>query len=222
MAIFKSRLDLIEGYDTKGTRLMNHLLLEQYKDKEVLKKYIGAFVSEMDELFLQIREVDVGRFLSIAVGTQLDIIGDILGQSRNIVVPISTDGRWFGFQNAPEVYKMASESSPLDGGMFLSGGQSGSEIKPLDDETYRRILFLRSMCSSNREFSVDFIYRSITLILGRVPKNMQLRDEGDNVVTLVLDDLYTRDTEVVLIVAMHRWFTPLGVRMDIELTPPTP
>ena len=214
MPIFKSRVDLIAGYDTKGTRIMEALLLEQYKDKENLKAFIGAFIGEMDELFLQIREVEVGRYLSIAVGAQLDIIGVILQQSRNIIVP---DRLWFGFEGADLVAGMANENDPTKGGIFMSEEQAGYVTRPLDDETYRRILFLRAMCSTNKEFSVNFAYTAVEIILGRVPKYIEIRDEGDGKVTLYLDDAYTEASEAILISTLAKWFIPTGTVMGVNI-----
>ncbi|MCK5017063.1 MAG: DUF2612 domain-containing protein, partial [Candidatus Peribacteraceae bacterium] len=117
----------------KGEQILDNLMLSQYKESPLLKQYIMAYVGEMDYLFQNIEEVYLGRLLDNAIGEQLDIIGVILGQTRNI--DISTV--YFGFQGEPVVDGFGAISDPQVGGVFKSLEQGSFTVDPLNDATYR-------------------------------------------------------------------------------------
>lgn len=71
---------------TKGTELMDAVLLDQYQNKPLLREYFLAFIEEIDLLFNSIDQVYFGRMLDEAIGVQLDAIGRIIGQGREIVI----------------------------------------------------------------------------------------------------------------------------------------
>lgn len=70
----------------KGTELMDAVLLDQYQNKPLLREYFLAFIEEIDLLFNSIDQVYFGRMLDQAIGVQLDAIGRIIDQGREIVV----------------------------------------------------------------------------------------------------------------------------------------
>ncbi|MTV59140.1 DUF2612 domain-containing protein, partial [Streptococcus pneumoniae] len=78
---------------TKGSDILDLMLLGQYQNKPILRSYFGAFFSELDLLFTEIDKVYFGRMLDHAVGVQLDIIGEIIGQNRRVAL----EEHYFGF-----------------------------------------------------------------------------------------------------------------------------
>ena len=167
---------------TKGTDIMNRMLLMQYQDKEVLKQYILAFVEEMDLLFEQIEEVYLGRFLEWAEGVQLDIIGKILDQDRTVVIV----GSFFGFNDGgsafptPGVEGFADEASPTDGGIFLDENQNNYTVVPLSDSDYRRLLMAKALLSTSQTCDINTAYRALSTLLGRTPRIMELALDAGN------------------------------------------
>lgn len=188
-------------YETKGTDLMNRMLLLQYKDSENLKKYIGAFVGEMDVLFAEVQRVTLGRYIDNAYGESLDIIGRILQQSRNVtIVEIKT---YFGFQGHIASDGFGDKYNPVDssgdpiGGKFRSEDDPVESSSPLSDATYRNILKARGYLITARGGS--------HFDLGSV------QDKG----TIGIEDLY----EVINLIVLgeHRTISNLGVQTSPEV-----
>jgi len=70
----------------KGTELMDAVLIDQYQNKPILREYFLAFIEEVDLLFNSIDQVYYGRMIDSAIGVQLDAIGRIIDQGREIVI----------------------------------------------------------------------------------------------------------------------------------------
>jgi len=202
----------------KGNQIMEGLLLSQYRDSANLKEYFMAFISEMDYLFEQIEEAYIGRFLENAIGAQLDVIGIILQQTRAVILPV----RWFGFQGAFS-HKMADKATPDDGGVFRDGNLGNSEVTPLDDAVYRRLLTVRAIVSNRDTADFDLAYYLISIVLGRVPSTLEIRDEESDVtpaipnktVNLVLSASDTTDRDLQLIFYISKYFVPTGITFTI-------
>tara|TARA_R110002012_G_scaffold186597_3_gene353313 strand:+ start:629 stop:1465 length:837 start_codon:yes stop_codon:yes gene_type:complete len=77
----------------KGTEIMDAVLLDQYQQKPILRKYFLAFVEEIDLLFNSIDQVYFGRMIDEATGVSLDAIGRIIDQGREVIIP---GGKFFG------------------------------------------------------------------------------------------------------------------------------
>jgi hypothetical protein len=58
------------------------LFLEQYAEKPRLAALLASYTQEIQELEDAIWAVRIGRFLDNAVGAQLDVIGKLVGESR--------------------------------------------------------------------------------------------------------------------------------------------
>mgnify|MGYP006168417949 CR=1 FL=1 len=71
---------------TKGTEILDRILLDQYLNKPILREYFLAFIEEIDLLFNSIDQVYFGRMLDEAIGVQLDAIGRIIVQTREIII----------------------------------------------------------------------------------------------------------------------------------------
>ena len=70
--------------------------------------------------------------LDVAIGVQLDVVGQWVGQSRNVTIPVAQP--WFAWSN------------PLRGwgaGYWKGPSILGDYISKLDDDTYRRLLYAK-------------------------------------------------------------------------------
>jgi len=134
--------------DTTGTDLMLCMLLEQYKNSELLIRYIHSFVKEIDILFCEAKKVQLGRYLDYAEGKQLDVIGEILNVERKAVIL----GDYFGFlghdqaDSFSQIDPNTGVANPSIGEEFISGTDSGVLILPLADNLYRNIIKARAFC----------------------------------------------------------------------------
>lgn len=198
----------------KGSQIMDGLMLVQYQESLILKQYLLAFVEEMDDLFCAIEDVYFGRFLENAVGAQLDIIGDILQQSRNIDLGTI----YFGFQGATGADGFGTVTDPLQGGLFKSNDLSGTTITPLDDEVYRRVLKCKGALLNSDDSSIEDIYRSVNILMGAVPDKMIITEPVNLQVQLEMDVTTLRQDQELLILYMARYFIPAGVTFTIIKT----
>lgn len=199
---------------TKGTEMMESLLLSQYKSSTNLKAYISAFTAEMDVLFEQTSKVYLGRTLEYASGHQLDVIGRILGQSRNIEL----SPFWFGFVGASGSAAMADEAVPAAGGLFLSEDDVGYTITPLADHEYVRLLRAKAMLHGIdlvEPVSRVFLYEVLVILMGFVPKTFTLTELPNRNLQLDLDDAEVPLRDKQLINYASRYFLPLGAKLTL-------
>tara|TARA_R110000850_G_scaffold69522_1_gene154338 strand:- start:379 stop:993 length:615 start_codon:yes stop_codon:yes gene_type:complete len=199
----------------KGEQILDGMLLDQYQNSPNLKEYFMAYIAEMDFLFEQIELVYVGRFLNIAIGAQLDVLGKILQQSRSVVLP----NIFFGFQGAAGVISgMADEATPNNGGVFLDENSGGYGVTPLDDTLYRRVLKVVGTVSSRDSCDINLAYYCISILLDRVPSTFSLTNPAHRQVVLELGVGEVTDLEVVLIEYMAKYFIPDGMSFTINRT----
>lgn len=195
----------------KGTKIMEGLLLSQYKNSTNFKTYLKAFTEELDLLFLNIEKVYLGRFIETAIGDQLDIIGIILQQSRAVELP----NLWFGFDGAPLAERMADEALPADGGLFFDENISGAGISPLDDETYRRVLMAKALLVNRSSADINLAYYFVATLLNKIPKTFIIEEIAHREVRLTLSQSSVTLKEVSLIYYMSKYFVPTGITFTI-------
>jgi len=196
----------------KGEQILDNLLLSQYKSSPILKQYLMAYIGEMDYLFQNIEEVYLGRMLDSAIGVQLDIIGVILNQSRNIDIQTI----YFGFQGAPAIDGFGDTADPQVGGVFKSLEQGSFTVDPLDDAVYRRVLYCKANLLNRDDISIELIYESINILFNRVPKHIVVTEPASMKVNLELLGTDTRNDELLLISYMAKYFIPAGVTFTIS------
>lgn len=200
---------------TRGTQVMEGLLLTQYQNSENLKEYYGAFFKEMDFLFEQIEEVYFGRYIEEAVGEQLDKIGRILNQSRS--VPLQEV--YFGFRDANGgiVDGFADESSPTLGGLFLSEEQDGYTVVPLDDTRYRRVLMTLGIVLNQDASHINLLYYLVSSLLGKAPAYLRIIETAPQELTLNVEATDVTPTEQgLLYYFITKYLVPTGTSILIN------
>lgn len=198
--------------NTLATSIMEEMLLSQYRNSPNLKEYLGCYMAELDELFVQMESVIDGRLLDNATGYSLDIIGRILVCSRGIEVPVG----YFGFEGADGAKKMANRATPTDGGIFLSQGKRLSTTTALSDTSYRRLLKARAYCITRESFSIDDLCTVIELIVGRtIPQTVV---ESGMALDLRIRSANLTSGERIIIRAVKDWFIPMGVSFKLTIT----
>jgi len=198
----------------KGKQIMDGLILRQYHESPRLIQYLHAYVEEMDDLFCAVEAVYFGRFLDTAVGAQLDVIGEILQQSRSV----DLGQVYFGFSGATGAQSFGSTTDPLAGGFFKSLNQGSGTITPLDDEVYRRVLKCKGSLLNSDTDSLENIYYSINILMGKVPIKMLLTEPANLQVQLEMAASTLRASDELLIYYMAQYFIPAGVTFTIIKT----
>jgi hypothetical protein len=139
---------------------------QQFIGKDIFDKYLQIMISGYDEVQAVFKDLIQQRSIDDAEGAQLDIIGEIVGQPREL---ISLDlFEYFGFEGAPESLSFGDLDDPSAGGEFYSLGTPTGGNYTLDDPTYR--LFIRSKILKNKTASTpEELITFISFIFGGVP-----------------------------------------------------
>lgn len=122
---------------------------EVLKDKDVFDRYMQLLIEEQLDLQNTFKDLLQKRSIDTATGATLDIIGEIVGQQRELISVDLFD--FFGFQGAAKAGSFGNVGSPQTGSKFYSFGDSLAGNVLLDDETYR--LFIKAKILKNRTAS---------------------------------------------------------------------
>ena len=115
----------------------------------VFDKYLQLLISgfqEAQEIFDDLMKL---RGVDTATGAQLDIIGNIVGQDRELIAADLYD--FFGMQGALNAFPMGDRNDPTVGGIFYSAGTDFGGNVQLDDDLYR--LFIKAKIYKNNTSS---------------------------------------------------------------------
>lgn len=118
---------------------------EQFRSKVVFDKYLDLLIHQQYAISQVFKDLLQKRSIDEATGAQLDIIGEIVGQPRELINADQFD--WFGFEGALKAGSFGDVDSPRIGARFwdINTAQGGNII--LDDETYR--LFIKAKIIKN-------------------------------------------------------------------------
>ncbi len=180
---------IVEQYlDTARTRVT-----EQFKDEVVFDRYLQLLLQGFQKLELIYKDLMQLRSLDTATGAQLDVIGNIVGQDRELIAADLFD--FFGMQGALNAASMGDLNLPTTGGIFYGYGTDlGGNIR-LDDDTYR--LFIRAKIYKNSTTSTpeEFI-KALSLVFD-IPK-IAIVSDGDGEVTVLFGRQLTSYERVLL------------------------
>lgn len=121
------------------SELIPTLVANQYKNSPLLIAYFQALAVEMDDLEAQALAVIQKRYFEGAEGIQLDIIGNIIGITREVVD--FTQFIYFGFD--PDPTAKTYDDGGLDlaqAGRFRSTEEAGDVTKLLSDGEFKAVL----------------------------------------------------------------------------------
>lgn len=129
-----------------------------FKDKVVFDKYLELLIDQQLQIQQVFKDLLQKRSIDTATGVNLDIIGEIVGQPREL---ISADlFTFFGFEGAIGADTFGDGVSPLTGGKFYSFGDAVGGNVLLDDEAYRLFIkakILKNTTASTPEEFISFV-----------------------------------------------------------------
>lgn len=166
---------------------------QQFVDKPVFDRYVQLITKAQIDLentfkdLLQLRDIDT------ATGAQLDIIGRIVGQDRELIAADLYD--FFGMIGALNAFPMGDTNDPTIGGIFYSYGVNLGGNVELDDETYRSFIRAKIYKNITNSTPEQFI-AAIKLIFGLT--QVAIIQDGDGVATVLLGDQLTNFQRVLL------------------------
>lgn len=121
----------------------------QFEEQVVFDKYLQLIIDQQSELQDVFKDLIEKRSIDTATGKTLDIIGEIVGQPRELISADLFD--FFGFQGALKAGSFGDFGQPQIGSRFYNAGDSLGGNILLDDETYR--LFIKSKILKNNTAS---------------------------------------------------------------------
>lgn len=133
-------VDVIDHKALAESRLAN-----QFKKSVNLIAYIKALLSEADTLEQVYQSLLNDRWIDTAEGVNLDILGAIVGQSRELIDAEIFD--YFGFAGDPQSQTFGSFGLPSIGGRFRSFYEETQGLRNLNDDELR--LFIRARIARN-------------------------------------------------------------------------
>lgn len=118
---------------------------EAFKEKVVFDKYLQLLLAENIQLQEVYRQLMQERSIDTAIGAQLDIIGEIVGQPREL---FDTDLiNYFAFDGYPSAESYGDLNDTSLGGYYYSFGAPLAGNTLLNDEQYR--LFIKAKILKN-------------------------------------------------------------------------
>lgn len=143
---------------------------QQFKNKPIFDAHIKIFITEITELQNMLQDLIGLRSLETAVGSQLDLIGAIVGQPRVLVD--FTLFPFFGFLEDSSALCFSSLADPTSGGILKSLSDSDGEDYEVDDETYRFILRARIVANISNT-TPQGVIDAVNYIVGRTDSNVE-------------------------------------------------
>lgn len=137
------------------------LITSEHKDRPKFSAMVDAVSGAWASLYDETLSIPAAFDLDTAVGAQLDVIGEWVGQTR--IIPNVLVVLFFGFQDNPAALPYGEEGNLSVGGRFLEEGEPESGTTVLADPEYRTIL--RAKIVRNNSFgSTADIVRSLAFI----------------------------------------------------------
>lgn len=120
-------------------------LATQYSESKNAIAYIEALLSQANEIESSLIDIICQRSLETARGAQLDVIADIVGQSRTIID--SNLIAYFGFETVIQANSFGDLGDQGIGGRFRSLNESTTGNRLLTDDEF--LLFIRTRIVTN-------------------------------------------------------------------------
>lgn len=195
---------------------------EQFKlaSHPVYDKYIKIITDTLYDLQLVFKDLMQLRSLDTAEGVQLDVIGALLGQPRELVdydlIP------YFGFDGSLEGQTFGDYYDAGVGGTWRSANDPTGTPITLDDETYKFLLRARIVANTTKATSESVLY-GLNFLLGSGSTtieefpNAHLTIHFGRTLT-ALEEYYVRGLSSIGSIIP----VPIGVQVTLDLyTPPS-
>ncbi len=143
---------------------------QQFKNKPIFDAHINIFITEITEIQDMLQDLIGLRSLETAVGSQLDMIGAIVGQPR-VLVDFSLFP-FFGFDGADQAQTFGSLYDAALGGTWKSISDSEGASFEVDDDTYRFIIKARIVANISNT-TPQGVIDAVNYIVGRSDSSIE-------------------------------------------------
>lgn len=210
---------LVPFYQNDFFAESEEIITTQFSDKVIFQKYLRLLKLSFQEILEVERQLIQERDIDSAIGKQLDIIGDIVGQPRTLA---DADlYQFFGFQGALAAESFGTQFNPGIGGYWWSAGTRFGADVVLTDDDYRKIIKAKIIKNNSRGTNEDYIKFGLFVLNAPIDFGV---DIGANSVALVRVGrrmtLFERALMSYVFEGVDYNFTytpkPLGVGIQVE------
>ncbi len=157
-----------------------------FENKPVFDKYLQLILIEQQEVQQVLRQLMQDRSIDTAIGKQLDIIGDIVGQPRELVeadfIP------YFGYEGAFEAQSYGDINNQSVGGYYYDITQNLAGNVLLNDDQYRLFIKAKILKNITRATPEETI-RFIKFVFGAERVQVTVDRGAEQALILVSEDL---------------------------------
>lgn len=191
-------------------------ITEQFKNKEIIDRYLQLMLYSNIQLQDVFEDLMTKRSIDTATGAQLDIIGDIVGQPREL---IDTDLiSYFAFDGYPDAQSFGDLTDGSVGGFYYSLGDPLAGNTLLNDEQYR--LFIKAkIIKNNTQCTPDQFLNFISFVFGSQVNNVVSEGRAEFTI-LVGRELNSFERTLLTYVSIYNGYEstfvpkPIGVRIN--------
>ncbi len=127
---------------------------QEYQPQPDFNAYLAALLAAPNEIETAGQAIEASLDIDVAAGTQLDLLGRLIGLSRD--VPNGYPAPFFGFLDTPAGLPYG-DTVVGGGGVFYELGANGNVTWHLDDVTYRQFLHARVLRNKSAGTIPDFV-----------------------------------------------------------------
>lgn len=131
---------------------------EQFREKDIFDRYLQLLIDQQESIQQVFKDLIQKRSIDEATGATLDIIGEIVGQPRELIAVDLFN--WFSFQGVAIEGSFGDLDNSAVGNKFWDLGLAQSGNVLMDDETYRLFIkakILKNTTSSTPEEFMNFV-----------------------------------------------------------------
>lgn len=151
--------------------------------------------------------------LDQAVGAQLDILGVIIGQSRNVANILLVE--FFGFQDDLAALTMGELTDPSVGGRFYNLGDTFASSSTLQDPEYRTVL--RAKIARNQwDGSITGVEAALSFILPGV--QYSITDVNTRIVSIAILSTSITAVDQTLLTSLDLLPRSCGVKYNLTFS----
>ena len=189
---------------------------EAFKDQDIFDRYLQILLVDNTELQGVLKDLMQKRSIDTAVGAQLDNIGEIVGQKRELLDTALL--KYFAFVGYPDAQTYGDLSDPSVGGVFYSFGDPLAGNTVLDDTQYR--LFIKAkIIKNNTKVTPDQFLSFLEFVLDS-KVNMIVAEGGAEFTVLVGKNLSNFEKTLLTYISYSNGYSsrfipkPIGVRVN--------
>ena len=162
-------------------------LLQQFKNSDNLIAFIDALIAGQGDLEVVLDQLLTQRSLDTAIGQQLDIIGEIVGQPRDILDVTGLE--FFGYQGAAgDIDGYGTITDPTVGARYKGSREEIGTIRSLGDEEYR--IFIKSRIYENvGSLTIENLIEALKFMFGEDTIVSISEDTNANVTLTIIADV---------------------------------